>query len=199
MTASPLLAELISALRCLPGVGQKTAQRMALHLLERGRESGKTLATTLIQALERIQHCQSCRNFSENPLCTLCQDPKREQQTLCIVETPADILAIEHSGAYRGQYFVLLGHLSPLDGIGPKSLGLDLLFTRCQQTTLREVILATNLTIEGEATAHYISNLISPLPLKISRIAHGVPSGGELEYVDEGTLARALMARSALV
>src|SRR3989338_1522256 len=157
MTASPLLAELISALRCLPGVGQKTAQRMALHLLERGRESGKTLATTLIQALERIQHCQSCRNFSENPLCTLCQDPKREQQTLCIVETPADILAIEHSGAYRGQYFVLLGHLSPLDGIGPKSLGLDLLFTRCQQTTLREVILATNLTIEGEATAHYIS------------------------------------------
>ena len=129
----------------------------------------------------------------------MCQDPKREQQTLCIVETPADILAIEHSGAYRGQYFVLLGHLSPLDGIGPKSLGLDLLFTRCQQTTLREVILATNLTIEGEATAHYISNLISPLPLKISRIAHGVPSGVELEYVDEGTLARALMARSALV
>lgn len=196
MSFSPLLTELIQALRCLPGVGTKSAQRMALHLLERQRDAGKKLGNTLLQALEKIQHCSSCRNFSESPICSLCQDHKRHPHTLCVVETPADVFAIEQTGAYRGHYFLLLGRLSPLDGIGPKALGLDQLFDRCQQPHLEEVILATNLTIEGEATAHYISNLLQPLPLKVSRIAYGVPMGGELEYVDGGTLSRALAARS---
>ncbi len=195
MSFSPLLSELIQALRCLPGVGAKSAQRMALHLLERQRDAGKKLANTIIQALEQIQHCGSCRNFSEQPLCILCQDPRREPHTLCIVETPADLIAIEQSGVYRGQYFILLGRLSPLDGIGPKALGLDILLERCQNNPLQEIILATNLTVEGEATAHYISQLLAPLTAKITRIAYGVPLGGELEYVDGGTLARALSAR----
>lgn len=198
MSFSPLLSELILALRCLPGVGAKSAQRMALHLLERQRDAGQKLANTLLQALEQIQHCQSCRNFSEHPICSLCQDVRRETQTICVVETPADVMAIEQSGAYRGQYFILLGRLSPLDGIGPKALGLELLLERCQKENFHEVILATNLTIEGEATAHYISNLLTPLAVKISRIAYGVPLGGELEYVDGGTLARALNARSTV-
>lgn len=198
MSFSPLLSELIAALRCLPSVGHKTAQRMAFHLLERERNGGLKLANILLQSLENIKHCQACRNFSETPLCALCQEPRRDPQTLCIVETPADVLAIEQSGAYRGQYFVLLGRLSPLDGIGPKSLGLDILLERCQHPSLKEVILATNLTIEGEATAHYIHNMLSTLPLKITRIAYGVPLGGELEYVDGGTLARALSARATV-
>ena len=196
MSFSPLLTELIESLRCLPGVGTKSAQRMALHLLERQRDAGKKLANTLIKALDQIQHCVSCRNFSEEPLCRLCQDPRRESRVLCIVETPADVMALEQTGAYRGQYFILLGRLSPLDGIGPKALGLDLLLERCIQTMPEEIILATNLTVEGEATAHYISKLLEPVTRKISRIAYGVPLGGELEYVDAGTLARALSARS---
>jgi recombination protein RecR len=195
---SPLLVDLIQALRCLPGVGNKTAQRMAFNLLERQRDAGQKLAHILLEALEKIRHCEACRNFSDTPICTLCQDSKRDKQTLCVVETPADVLAIEQSGGYRGQYFLLLGRLSPLDGIGPQALGLDLLLERCQHPSLQEVILATNLTIEGEATAHYISNLLNSLPIKISRIAYGVPLGGELEYVDGGTLARALSARSLL-
>jgi recombination protein RecR len=195
MSFSPLLSDLIQALRCLPGVGQKSAQRMALHLLERQRDAGQKLGNILLEALEKIQHCHACRNFSETPLCSICEDSKRHSQTLCIVETPADVLAIEQTGTYRGQYFLLLGRLSPLDGIGPKALGLDQLLDRCQHPQLEEVILATNLTVEGEATAHYITNLLQPLPIKISRIAYGVPMGGELEYVDGSTLSRALAAR----
>ena len=198
MSFSPLLSELINALRCLPGVGNKSAQRMALHLLERQREPGRKLAQILAQALDSIQHCESCRNFSEALICQLCLDSRRDQHTLCIVETPADVMAIEQTASYRGQYFILLGRLSPLDGIGPKALGLDLLVERCQNPNLHEVILATNLTVEGEATAHYIANLLKPLSVKVSRIAYGVPLGGELEYVDGGTLARALNARSVL-
>lgn len=199
MRFSPLLAELIDSLRCLPGVGAKSAQRMALHLLERQRDAGKKLAHTLLQALDQIQHCSVCRNFSEVPICALCLDPRRESRVLCIVETPADVIALEQTGAYRGQYFILLGRLSPLDGIGPKALGLDLLLERCQAMRPEEIILATNLTVEGEATAHYISKLLAPIQSKISRIAYGVPLGGELEYVDAGTLARALSARSTMI
>ncbi len=195
---SPLLAELVEALRCLPGVGNKSAQRMALHLLERQRDGGRKLANVLERALTQIQHCQACRNFSEDPICSLCLDKRRDPCVLCIVETPADVMAIEQTACYRGQYFILLGRLSPLDGVGPKALGLDLLLERCQQSALTEVILATNLTVEGEATAHYIANLLTPYPVKITRIAYGVPLGGELEYVDGSTLARALDARSAL-
>lgn len=196
MSFSPLLDELILALRCLPGVGPKSAQRMALHLLERDRSNAANLVKTLDQALLVIKHCESCRNFSETPHCHLCQQTNRDNSLLCVVESPADVFAIEQTSTYRGHYFVLMGHLSPLDGIGPHSLGLPLLFERCQSASLTEVILATNLTVEGEATAHYIANMLQNLPLKVSRIAHGVPSGGELEYVDGGTLARALQARA---
>lgn len=199
MSFSPLLTELVESLRCLPGVGAKSARRMALHLLERQRDAGKKLADTLIRALDQIQHCTACRNFSEEPICRLCQDPRRESQILCIVETPADVIALEQTGAYRGQYFILLGRLSPLDGIGPKALGFDLLLERCQTLLPEEIILATNLTVEGEATAHYLSKLLAPITPKISRIAYGVPLGGELEYVDVGTLAKALSARSSVI
>lgn len=198
MTFSPLIQELIEAFRCLPGVGQKSAQRMAFYLLERNRLAGKSLAKTLLHTLERVAHCQRCRNLSETELCSICQHPTRDPQLLCVVESPADVLAIEQTGSYHGFYFVLMGHLSPLDGIGPQQLGLDCLLSQCQQATVREVILATNLTVEGEATAHYISQLLSPLQLTLSRIAHGVPTGGELEYVDGGTLARALQARATV-
>lgn len=196
MTFSPLIQELIEAFRCLPGVGQKSAQRMAFYLLERNRLAGKSLAKTLLHTLERVANCRRCRNLSETELCSICQHPARDPQLLCVVESPADVLAIEQTGSYHGFYFVLMGHLSPLDGIGPQQLGLDNLLSQCQQSTVREVILATNLTVEGEATAHYIGQLLSPLQLILSRIAHGVPTGGELEYLDGGTLARALQARA---
>jgi recombination protein RecR len=192
---SPLIQELIDALRSLPGVGQRSAQRMAFHLLERDRIGGVALGHALLHTLEKVGQCQRCRNLSETPICTICQHPGREQQLLCIVESPADVLAIEQTGSYKGLYFVLMGHLSPLDGIGPQTLGLDLLVKHCSQS-VSEVILATNLTVEGEATAHYISHLLKNLPLKLSRIAHGVPTGGELEYIDSGTLSRALAARA---
>lgn len=198
MTFSPLIQELIDAFRCLPGVGQKSAQRMAFYLLERNRAGGKALAKTLLHTLEHVAHCQRCRNLSESEVCTICQHPGRDSQLLCVVESPADVLAIEQTGTYRGLYFVLMGHLSPLDGIGPQQLGLDKLLSHCQQATVREVILATNLTVEGEATAHYISQLLTPLQLTLSRIAHGVPTGGELEYLDGGTLSRALQARATM-
>ena len=196
MNFSPLIQELIDALRSLPGVGQRSAQRMAFHLLERNREGGKTLGLTLLHTLEKIGNCQQCRNLSETALCTLCLHPTRDKQLLCIVESPADVMAIEQTGTYFGLYFVLMGHLSPLDGIGPQSLGLDSLEQHCQEHQVTEVILATNLTVEGEATAHYISHLLKAQPIKLTRIAHGVPSGGELEYIDGGTLARALQARA---
>lgn len=195
MSLSPLVVQLIDAMRCLPGVGPKSAQRMAFHLLERDRDRGSQLGKLLIDAMQYTLHCDYCRNFSEAPICNLCLNPSRDTRLLCIVESPADVLAIEQTAGYRGLYFVLMGHLSPLDGIGPSHLGLDKLNSRLSENVIQEVILATNLTVEGEATAHYIANLVKSKPINITRIAHGVPSGGELEYVDGGTLNRALQAR----
>lgn len=198
MKFSPLLEQLIEALRCLPGVGPKTAQRMAFQLLERGRDNGKHLAKTLQNAMDEIHHCSSCRTFSESTLCQLCSSSHRDRALLCIVESPIDMVAVEQMGGYRGLYFVLMGHLSPLDGIGPDDLGMKELNSLLSKNEIREVILATNLTVEGEATAHYISELIKPYSIKVTRIAHGVPSGGELEYTDSGTLARAFSSRDII-
>lgn len=198
MLLSPLLEQLIEALRCLPGVGPKTAHRMAFQLLERGRDNGRRLALVLQNAMENIKHCKTCRTYSETELCHLCQSPSRDRASLCIVESPIDLLAVEQMGAYRGLYFVLMGHLSPLDGIGPEDLGLQQLNTQLATGTIKEVILATNSTVEGEATAHYISDLVKQHAIKVSRIAHGVPVGGELEYIDSGTLARAFSGRETV-
>ncbi len=195
MYFSPLLEQLIDALRCFPGVGPKSAQRMAFHILERDRAKGLTLAEILQKSIEEIKHCTKCRTFSETEICQLCANTRRNPELLCIVETPADIIAIEQTNIYRGYYFVLMGHLSPLDGIGPEEIGMPLLRQRLQETELKEIILATNHTVEGEATAHYITELVRPLKIKISRIAHGVPLGGELEYVDSFTLAEAISTR----
>ena len=196
MRFSPLLEQLIESLRCLPGVGPKTAQRMALQLLTRGRENGRRLAATLNEAMALIQHCERCRLFSETPLCEICNAKTRDESLLCVVENPIDVNAIEQTASYRGKYFVLLGHLSPLDGIGPEELGISQLKTHFEGGHLRELILATNPTVEGEATAHYISELARPYQIKVTRIAHGVPIGSELEYIDSGTLAHALAGRS---
>jgi len=199
MAFSPLLTQLIDSLRCLPGVGQKSAQRMAFHLLERQRDNGLKLSEHLAQAIEKVGHCTLCRTFSEEPLCRICTHAQRDESLLCVVESPADVLAIEQTGSYRGRYFVLMGHLSPLDGIGPEDLGLDKLHARLsQENPIKEVILATNPTVEGEATAHYIANMLKKLSIKATRIAHGVPLGGELEYVDGGTLMHALAGREEL-
>ena len=189
-----LLDQLIDAFTCLPGIGPKSAQRMTFYLLERNRNGGEKLGHTLLKAMNQIQHCQQCRNFCEQAICQICSNLKRDHSQLCIVETPADVLAIEQTG-YRGYYFVLMGHLSPLDGIGPKEIGMDLLKDRLQDIELEEIILATNPTIEGEATAHYIAELAKNHTKSISRIAHGVPLGGELEYIDGGTLSHALNYR----
>ena len=190
-----LIGELVTALCCLPGVGPKSAQRMAYQLLERNRDGGRQLSAMLAEAMEKIGHCQSCRDFTEMEICEICADPKRDGELLCIVESPADVLAIEQAMGYRGHYFVLMGHLSPLDGIGPEDLGLDHLQKRLAEAPVKEVILATNSTVEGEATAHYIAQMISESGISLSRIAHGVPLGGELEYVDGGTLAHSLSGR----
>lgn len=198
MLLSPLLEQLIDALRCLPGVGPKTAQRMAFQLLERGRDNGKRLANILRDAMQNINHCKNCRTFSETELCQLCQSPNRDRSSLCIVENPIDMLAVEQMGAYRGLYFVLMGHLSPLDGIGPEDLGLQQLNSLLKEGIIKEVILATNSTVEGEATAHYISDMVKQHSIKASRIAYGVPIGGELEYIDSGTLARAFSGRDTI-
>jgi recombination protein RecR len=195
MSLSPLIDALVEALRCLPGVGPKSAQRMALHLLERDREGGQTLAHTLQAAMSGVGHCQHCRNFSETDLCTICTDPRRDETIICVVESPADVVAVEQSASYRGRYFVLMGHLSPIDGIGPEEIGLHLLQQRVQQSAVEEVILATNPTVEGEATAFYLTELLHCEGVKVSRIAHGVPLGGELEYVDGSTLVHALSGR----
>lgn len=196
MNYSPLVQELIDSLRCLPGVGAKTAQRMAFHILERNRKGGQKLANTLALATEKVGHCEQCRNFTEEELCSICLSPKRQmKETLCIVEGPADVLAIEQTGDYQGLYFVLMGHLSPIDGIGPEDLGLDGLAKQLANGQFKEVILATNPTVEGEATAHYIAELATKYEVNISRIAHGVPVGGELEYVDGNTLSHALTGR----
>jgi len=193
-----LLAELIDALRCLPGVGAKSAQRMAFHLLERDREGGMRLSETLRQAMQRIGHCKSCRNFSESDLCAICANASRDATLLCVVETPADLLAIEQATGYRGRYFVLMGRLSPLDGLGPSELGVDLLTRRLAQGEVRELVIATNPTVEGEATAHWLGQLARAASVRATRLAHGVPLGGELEYVDRGTLAHAFGSRQAV-
>lgn len=198
MQFSPLLEQLIEALRCLPGVGPKTAQRMAFQLLERSRENGKHLAKTLLEAMQHIGHCNQCRTFSETPLCKLCASAHRDSSLLCIVESPADIVAVEQMGRFRGLYFVLMGHLSPLDGIGPDDLGAKQLTQLLATNHIKEVILATNPTVEGEATAHYFSELIKQYTIKVTRIAHGVPLGGELEYIDSGTLAHAFAGREII-
>lgn len=196
MRFSPLLEELIENLRSLPGVGPKTAQRMAFQLLMRGRQSGKQLSQVLNHAMERIGHCARCRTFCEVEFCQICTSSSRDASLLCIVENPIDMMVLEQMGIFRGFYFVLMGHLSPLDGIGPEELGLDLLASCLSQQPLTEVILATNPTIEGEATAHYISDLVKQQPgIKVTRIAHGVPLGGELEFIDGGTLAHAFAGR----
>lgn len=192
---SPLIDELMSALRALPGVGPKSAQRMALHLLERDREGASRLAGALSTAVEGVGECDRCRTLTEQALCSICANKRRNQALLCVVETPADVLAIEQAGTYQGTYFVLHGHLSPIDGIGPQDLGLDHLQALLAAGGIEEVILATNPTIEGEATAHYISERAKKLEVPVSRIAHGVPLGGELEYIDGGTLAHAFSSR----
>ena len=195
MASRPLLQQLIEAFCCLPGVGPKTAQRMAFYILERDREGGLQLAEVLTNAVRQIGHCSRCRTLTEADLCSLCANPKRDDGQLCVVETPADVIAIEQATDYHGRYFVLGGRLSPLDGIGPKELGMEQLAMVLDNDELREVILATNPTVEGEATAQYISDMASRRGVAVSRIAHGVPLGGELEYVDGGTLAHAFSGR----
>ena len=198
MKYTPTLARLIDALRCLPGVGPKSAQRMAFYLLERDRDGGRALAQSLAEALTAVGHCKRCRMLTESELCSICASPGRDAAQLCVVESPADVVAIEQSGGFRGRYFVLMGHLSPLDGVGPAELGLTEFERVLGEGEVREVILATNPTVEGEATAHYLGELALRRGLKASRIAHGVPVGGELEYVDGGTLAHALAGRTSV-
>lgn len=198
MIYPPSLIRLIEALRCLPGVGPKSAQRMAFHLLEKDRNSAGLLADALQKAIAAVGRCHRCRMFADTELCPICASPARDQSTLCVVESPADVAAIEQSGSYRGTYFVLMGHLSPLDGIGPEQLGFEQLEALLAAGEVKEVILATNTTVEGDATAHVIAELSLRHKVKPSRIAHGVPVGGELEYVDGGTLAHALAGRHAL-
>lgn len=189
------LQRLMQALRCLPGVGPKSAQRIAFHLLQHDRQGARHLTECLSEALEKIRRCQSCRNLTEMQICPICLDPGRERSKLCVVETPADALAIEQTGVFKGKFFILHGHLSPLDGIGPEDLGLDDLERRLREGEVRELILATNSTVEGEATAHYIAELARGAGVFVSRIAHGVPVGGELEYLDAHTLAYAFEGR----
>jgi recombination protein RecR len=198
MRYPPLLAGLIEAMRRLPGVGPRSAQRMAFHLLEKDREGGATLATAITAALEGIGRCARCRMFTEAELCEICRAPSRDASLLCVVETPADVVAVETGSGYTGRYFVLMGHLSPLDGIGPDELGLDGLEAILDEGHAVEVILATNPTVEGEATAHYIAELCARRQLRATRIAHGVPVGGELEYVDSGTLSHAFAGRQKI-
>lgn len=195
--SAPLLGRLIEALRVLPGVGPKSAQRMALHLLERDREGGVALSTVLAESMERIGRCVECRDLTEHERCSICSNPRRDRGLLCVVESPVDVLAIEQATAFSGTYFVLLGRLSPLDGIGPAELGLDELEQRLDDAPPREMIIATNPTVEGEATAFYLSQLARARGIAVSRIAHGVPLGGELEYIDQSTLAHAFGSRQA--
>ncbi|SDJ67868.1 recombination mediator RecR [Microbulbifer yueqingensis] len=194
---SPLIEDLIRALRCLPGVGPKSAQRMAMYLLERDRDAAGLLARTLEMAVEKVGRCSQCRTLTEQDLCALCGSSRRDDSALCVVETPADVLAIEQAGNYHGRYFVLHGHLSPIDGVGPADLGIDLLEQRLAGEPVKELIIATNPTVEGEATAQFIAERARERGIAVSRIAHGVPIGGELEYIDGGTLAHAFNSRTA--
>lgn len=195
MGHTPLIQALVDALRRLPGVGPKSAQRMAYHLLERDREGARRIARALDEAVERVGHCRMCRTLSEEELCPICASSKRDRSLLCVVESPTDVQAIEQSTGFQGLYFVLMGRLSPLDGIGPAELGLDRLAHRLDEGEVKEVILATNPTVEGEATAHYIGEMVHARRIRVTRIAHGVPLGGELEYVDGGTLSHAFHGR----
>ncbi len=196
--SSPLLGRLIEALRCLPGVGPKSAQRMAYHLLQRDRDGGRRLAVALTNAMDKIGHCSLCRNLSELEMCGICSSDKRDRSVLCVVESPADVSAVEQAADFRGLYFVLMGHLSPLDGVGPAEIGLDLLEQRMANGEVKELILATNPTVEGEATAHYVGEMAREKGVRATRIAHGVPLGGELEYVDSGTLSHAFAGRQEI-
>ena len=198
MLYPPSLSRLIEALRCLPGVGPKSAQRMAFHLLERDRDGAREIAAALGGAMEQLGQCRRCRMFAEGELCPVCAATGRDRSLLCVVESPADVVAIEQSASFRGCYFVLMGHLSPLDGVGPAQIGVDAFERLLGEGEVREVILATNPTVEGEATAHFLAELVLRRGLRASRIAHGVPVGGELEYVDGGTLAHALAGRQSL-
>jgi len=196
MSFSPLINELITALKCLPGVGAKSAQRMAFTLLERNREGAMTLSRVLHDAMEHVSHCEQCRTFTETRLCKICESPMRsESGQLCIVESPQDVLAVEQTSEYKGKYFVLMGHLSPIDGIGPAEIGLSELALLLDKESIQEVILATNPTVEGEATAHYIGQICRDKQIKATRIAHGVPVGGELEYIDGNTISHAFSGR----
>ena len=194
MSESPLLSELIDALRCMPGIGKKSAQRITYHLLQRNRDGARKLSSALTEAMDKIGHCERCRTFSEEKICALCQSNKRDRSLLCIVESPADVYIVEEAG-FRGTYFVLMGHLSPLDGIGPEDLGLNKLEQLLDEGEIEEVILATSTTVEGEATAHFIGEMVHKRNLNVSRIAHGVPMGGELEFVDSSTLSHAIAGR----
>lgn len=190
-----MLGQLIQGLCCLPGVGPKSAQRMAFHLLQRDRTGAEQLAKTLLQTLDNIDYCQQCRTLTEDKLCSICSHPGRDQSTVCIVESPADVWVVEQTAVFNGVYFVLHGRLSPLDGIGPEELGLELLEQQLSSGAVKEIILATNSTVEGEATAHFVGELARKYQIKASRIAHGVPMGGELEYIDAGTLSHAFNGR----
>jgi recombination protein RecR len=192
-----LIEQLIDAFRCLPGVGRKSAQRMVWHLLERDRAGGEALSKILHETLTRVGECQGCRNFCETQTCRICADPKRDKSQLCVVESPADVMALEQSGSFHGHYFLTKGNLSPIDGIGPKEIGAEALFARCQ-SDVQEVVIALDSTVEGEATSHYLSERLLPLGVVVSRIAHGIPMGGELEFVDGGTLAHAMLGRKPI-
>lgn len=198
MKNPPALEQLIDSLRCLPGVGPKSAQRMAYYLLQRDRQGANKLAIALDSALQVVDHCKLCNTFSEQPVCPLCESEQRDSTVLCVVEMPTDLMMLESTRAYNGMYFVLMGRLSPLDGVGPKEIHLDKLIKRAQDGLVEEVILATNYTVEGDATAHYISELLRARGVRVSRIARGMPMGGELEYVDSGTLAQAMLERRSV-
>lgn len=198
MSYSPLLVRLIDALRCMPGVGRKSAQRIAFHLLERDRDGASALSSALKDAVVGIGHCSQCRMLTEHELCSICSASGRDESQLCVVESPADVMAVEDATGFRGLYFVLMGHLSPLDGIGPDELGLSALAERLGGDAIAEMIIATNPTVEGDATAHYLADLAARNNVQASRIAHGVPLGGELEYVDGGTLSHAFYGRRAV-
>ena len=198
MRISPLIDQLIEALQILPGVGSKSAQRMAFYILQHNRQGAKNLALVLEKAMQKVGQCGACRTFSEETYCGLCMDERRDRTLMCVVETPADVLAVEKTAGYKGYYFVLHGRLSPIDGIGPDDLGISLLLERAQSLGIKELILATNPTVEGEITAHYISEAMSDKDVLITRIAHGVPIGGELEYIDGGTIAHAFNGRTSV-
>jgi len=198
LNSSPLIDQLIEAFKCLPGVGPKSAQRMTLHLLERNKQGGQKLSESLARALESVGNCKRCRTLTEEEACRICISPSRNSKICCVVESPADVFAIEQSGTFRGVYFVLMGHLSPIDGIGPEQLGIQQLLNKVQQEFTEEIIIACNPNVEGDATAYFIAEQLKYLQVKVTRIAHGVPVGGELEFVDGGTLSHAFRGRKVM-